>query len=80
MEESKYMKILEKAVGQLAEGYTLSECIAEICEKEEVDVLEMAEWIKGFKSLIHTIESSAIKYRAINKEDIYTTISISELF
>lgn len=80
MQETKFMKILEKAVGQLADGYTLTECIAEVCEKEEVDVLEMADWIKGFKSLIQTIEHNAIKYRAINKEDNCSVISISELF
>lgn len=80
MNENKYMRIVERAVGQLAEGITLTECIAEICEKEEMCVEEMADWIKNFKSLLQTIEINAVKYRTINKEDMFKTISISEFF
>lgn len=80
MSESKYMKILEKAIGQLTETTTLTECIAEQCEKEEVCVELMADWIKNFKSLLHTIEYDAIKHKTILKEERFETVSISELF
>jgi len=78
--ENKYMVIIEKAIGQLADGVTLTECIAEICEKENVDVVEMALWIKSFKSLLTTIEANATKNRILRKGSVFDSISISELF
>lgn len=78
--ENKYMLIIEKAIGQLAEGVTLTECIAEVCEREKVDINEMAQWIKQFKSLLTTIEANAIKCRVLRKGSIFDTISISDYF
>jgi hypothetical protein len=78
--ENKYMSIIEKAIGQLTDGVTLTECIAEVCEKEKVDIEEMAQWIKQFKSLLTTIEANATKYRILRKGSIFDTISISDYF
>ncbi len=81
MQEHKFMKIIEKAIGQMTEDHPLSECIGEICIKEEVDPVEVGEWIKNFKGLLLVLEQNSKKFKLLNNhENDHQTISISEYF
>ena len=78
--EHKFMRIIERAIGQMDENNTLSECIAEICLKENIDPVEVGEWIKNFKGLMQVIEHNAKKFKTLKHQNIFETISISEYF
>jgi hypothetical protein len=75
------MRIVEKAIGQMDDDNTLSECIAEICLKENVDPTEVGEWVKNFKGLLQVIEHNAKRFKLLNNHvNPFETISISEFF
>ena len=79
--EHKFMRIIERAIGQMDENNTLSECISEICLKENIDPVEVGEWIKNFKGLLQVLEHNAKKFKLLNNhENPFETISISEYF
>ncbi len=77
--DHKFMRVIEKAVGQLTPDVSLLECIGEICDKEEIDIDEMSEWIKSFKGLLQTIEYN-VKNHNMLKESVFKSICISDLF
>jgi hypothetical protein len=79
--EHKFMKIIERAIGQMDDEHTLSECIAEICLKENIDPVEVGEWIRDFKGLVQVIEHNAKKFKTLkHHHNLFETVSISEFF
>lgn len=81
-QEHKFMKIIQRAIGQHMTNETpITEAIAEQCEQEKVDVEEIGLWIKEFKSLLQTVEKNAKIHNLLNEDgESQTTISLSELF
>lgn len=81
MEEHKFMRIIEKAIGQMTDETTLSESIADICTKENIDPIEVGEWIKNFKGLLHVMEHNAKKFKQLNLNiQDFNTVSIEDYF
>lgn len=76
-----FMRVIEEAIGQMCDSSTLLECIAEVCEREEIDYKEMSIWIKEHKSLLSTLEKE-MKNKKLLKNNLFEFLqeSIEDFF